>query len=177
MNFAKFATAAAALAAAPALSAQVSVGGTAYGPEGGEVGTIVSVDGEDIVVDTGKHKVPMTGDNYYMKDGKVTLPFTKDLLNSFVDKQIADAAAEEAKATAALDAALVAEAAVMTADHKPFGKVASINGDNVVIERSGDSATRVTLTRDFFNYQDGHGLMATLTLAEIDAAMAAAGKQ
>ncbi len=60
MNFAKLALASVALVATPALANdQVVAGATVTGPEGNAVGTIVSVENGQAVLDTGKHQVPI----------------------------------------------------------------------------------------------------------------------
>ena len=164
MKFVKLALAATALAATPALAqSQVEAGATVYGPEGNEVGTIVSVENGQAVLDTGKHKVPLGVDMYGQGDNGPTITVTKDQINTMVDQQLAQAAA-------ARDAALVEGAAVMDAEHAAIGTILEIDGDNVVIARGGDEANKVTLLRSYFDASD-HGLMARLTNAQIDAAM------
>ncbi len=164
MKFAKLALATLALAATPALAqGSVTVGSTVYGPQGNEVGTIVSVENGQAVLDTGTHKVPLGLDMYGEGENGPTITVTKDQINTMVDQQLAQAAA-------ARDAALVEGASVMDAAHQPIGTILEINGDNVVIARGGDEANKVTLLRSYLDASD-HGLMARLTNAQIDAAM------
>ncbi len=168
MKFAKLALATLALAATPALAqSQVEAGATVYGPQGNEVGTIVSVENGQAVLDTGKHKVPLGVDMYGEGENGPTITVTKDQINTMVDQQLAQAAA-------ARDAALVEGASVMDAAHQPIGTVLEISGDNVVIARGGDEANKVTLLRSHIDASD-HGLMARLTNAQIDAAMNGGG--
>lgn len=165
MNFAKLALAAVVLVATPALAqSQVSAGATVYGPEGNPVGTIVSVDNGQAVIDTGTHKVALALDSYGEGDKGPTITVTKDQLNGMAEQATA-------QSTAARDAALVVGAEVMAADHAPLGKIVSIDGDNIVIARGGDETKKVTLLREHFDASD-HGLMARLTSAQIDAAVA-----
>lgn len=165
MNFAKLAVAAVALTATPVLANdQVAAGATVFGPEGNEVGKIVSVENGQAVLDTGKHKVPLGVEMYGKSDKGPTITVTKVQLDGMIDAQLAEAAAKR-------DAALVAGASVMTADHKTLGNIVEISGDNIVIARGGDEANKVTLLRGHFDATD-HGLMARLSMAQIDAAMA-----
>lgn len=166
MKFTKLALAALALSAAPALANdQVAVGAKVFGPAGAEVGTIVSVENGQAVVDTGKHKVPLAVTMYGEGATGPTITVSKATLDGMVDAQLAAAVAKR-------DAALVAGASVMTADHQPLGTVLSLEGDNVVIARGGDEANKVTLLRGHVDASDNMGLMARLTMAQIDAAVA-----
>lgn len=168
MKFAKLALAAAILAATPALAnEQVVAGATVTGPEGNPVGTIVSVENGQAVLDTGKHKVPLGVEMYGVGEAGPTITVTKAQLDGMVDAQLAEAAAKR-------DAELVAGAAVMAADHAPLGTVVSVDGDDVVVARASDAAAKFTLSRDSFDATE-HGLMARVTNAQIDAALAATG--
>jgi hypothetical protein len=167
MKFAKLAVAAVALAATPALANdQVVAGATVTGPEGNAVGTIVSVENGQAVLDTGKHQVPLGVDMYGQGEAGPTITVTKAQLDGMIDAQLAEAAAKR-------DAALVVGAEAMTAKHAPLGTVLEINGDNIVVARGGDETQKVTLLREHFVAGE-HGLMALLTNDQIDAAMAQA---
>ena len=164
MKFAKLAFATVALAATPALAqSAVEAGATVYGPEGNEVGTIVSVENGQAVLDTGKHQVPLGVDMYGEGENGPTITVTQMQINTMIDQQLAQAAT-------ARDAALVEGASVMDAEHQPIGTILEIDGDNVIIARGGDEMDKVTLLREYFDATD-HGLMARLTNAQIDAAM------
>ena len=167
MKFAKLAVAAIALAATPALAnEQVVAGAVVTGPEGNAVGTIVSVENGQTVLDTGKHKVPLAVDMYGQSEAGPTITVTKAQIDGMIDAQLAEAAAKR-------DAALVVGAQAMDAEHAPLGTVLEINGDNIVIARGGDETQKVTLLREHFSGGE-HGLMALLTNAQIEAAMAQA---
>lgn len=141
MKFAKLAAAALALSATTALANdQVVVGATVFGPEGNQVGTIVTVGDGQATLDTGKHKVPLGVEMYGQGETGPTITVIKAQLDGMIDAQLAEAAARR-------DAALVAGAAVMTADHQPLGTIDEINGDNIVIARGDDAANKVTLLR------------------------------
>ncbi len=168
MNNAKLAFAAPfmalALSAAPALANdQVAAGATVTGPEGNAVGTIVTVENGQAVLDTGKHKVPLAVDMYGVGEAGPTVTVTKAQLDGMIDAQLAEAATKR-------DAALVVGAEAMAADHAPLGTILEIDGNNIVLARGGDETNKVTLLREHFDATD-HGLMARLTNAQIDAAM------
>lgn len=164
MNLAKLAIATLALSAAPAFAAgEVAVGATVYGPEGNPVGQIVSVEAGQAVVDTGKHKVPLNLDAYGKSDKGPTITVSKVQLDTMMDDQLA-------ALTAKRDAALIPGAAVKTADGAALGAIATIEGNNIIINRGGDATKKVTLLREHFDALDT-GLTARLTLAQIDAAL------
>lgn len=174
MTFARLAPcatvlAAALLAATPALAnEQVVAGATVTGPEGNQVGTIVSVDNGQAVLDTGKHKVPLGVESYGQGAIGPTITVTKAQLDGMVDAQLAQAAARR-------DAALTVGAAAMDAAHAPLGTILEIDGDNIVIARGGDETSKVTLLREHFDATD-HGLMARLTNEQIDAVLNASAQ-
>ncbi len=168
MKFAKLAVAAVALAATPALANdQVVAGATVTGPEGNAVGTIVSVENGQAVLDTGKHKVPLAVDMYGQGEAGPTITVTKAQIDGMVDAQLAEAAAKR-------DAALVVGANAVTAKNAALGTVLEIEGDNVILARGGDETAKVTLLREHFVAGPNGELMALLTNAQIDAAMAQA---
>ena len=145
MKFAKLAVAAIALAATPALANdQVAAGATVTGPEGNAVGTIVSVENGQAVLDTGKHKVPLGVEMYGQGEAGPTITVTKAQLDGMIDGQLAEAAAKR-------DAALVVGAEAMAADHAALGTILEINGDNIILARGGDEMNKVTLLRDHFD--------------------------
>ncbi len=166
MNIAKLALAALALSAAPALAQDgVAVGATVYGPQGNAVGQIVSVEGGQAVIDTGKHKIPLQLEAYGPGEKGPTITVTKTQLDEMMDQQMG-------AATAKRDAALIPGGTVKTADGTTLGAIAEVDGDNIVINRNGDETNKVTLLREHFDALDT-GLTARLTLAQIDAAVGA----
>lgn len=164
MKFAKLAVAAIALAATPALAApgDVAVGATVYGPQGNVVGQIVTVEGEQAILDTGKHKVPLALAMYGKSDKGPTITVTKDQLDTMVDQQVA-------AATAKRDAALIPGAAVVAAKGSPAGTVKSVKGDDVVLD-SPDGP--VAMKREHFAINSGGALMALFTADQIKASAA-----
>lgn len=161
MKFAKLALAAVALAATPALANdQVVAGATVTGPEGNAVGTIVSVDNGQAILDTGKHQVPLAVTMYGVGEAGPTITVTKAQLDGMIDAQLAEAAAKR-------DAALVVDAAVLSADGQPVGTVYTVDTEDMVIVQN--DAGIVTLTRDNFAVNAEGALMVLYTAADLAA--------
>lgn len=164
MKFAALAALPAALLALSPLAAAtagVATGATVYGPQGNPVGTIAQVNAQTVIVDTGKHKVPLGHEAFGASDKGPTITVTKAQLDEIVDNQIAEANAKR-------DEALVAGAAVVSAKTMPLGTVASVDGDTVILERAGK---QVALKREHFGMSD-KGLMAYFTVDQIDQTLA-----
>jgi hypothetical protein len=164
MKFAQLAVAALALAATPALAApgDVAVGATVYGPQGNAVGQIVTVEGGQAILDTGKHKVPLALSMYGKSDKGPTITVTKDQLDTMVEQQIAAANAKR-------DAALIPGAAVVAAKGSPAGTIKSVEGDDVVLESPEGP---VAMKREHFAINSGGALMALFTADQIKASAA-----
>lgn len=130
----KFSTLAAAAAlavaglSAPLLAqdAGVTVGAKIYGPDGAEVGTIKSIDGDAVVVDTGNLTAALPTSSFGKGEKGPTLGWNKAELEAAVTE--ANQAAQ-----ADLAAALVPEAEVYSSDAVLLGKVESVDGENVVV--------------------------------------------
>lgn len=159
------ASAADAPAAAPAAAAAPSVGAKVFDPQGAEVGTIASVDGAMVVIDTGKVKATVEGKSLAAGAAGLTIAFTRAQLEAAVEQA-------NAQAAAAFDAALVAGATVGTSDGVAVGTVKEVNAQgNVVIEREG--AAPVALPKDVLVLKDG-ALSLLFTKAQFDKAVGAA---
>lgn len=164
MRLARLATLPAAVLALSPLAAAtdgVAVGATVFGPQGNEVGTIEQVDAQTVIVDTGKHKVPLGHEAFGASDKGPTITVTKAQLDEIVDQQIAEAAAKR-------DAALVAGAAVVSVKNMPLGTVDAVDGDTVILARNDK---KVALKREHFGTSD-KGLMAYFTVEQIDQTLA-----
>ena len=176
MNIAKLAFAAAALtttAAIPAVAsaqeaaaATVTAGATVYGNDGMEIGTVETVQGETAILVVDGMKAPVPATAFGTGEKGTTLNATKAQIVGMLQ-------AAQKEALAARDAALVVGANAVTAKNAPLGTVLEINGDNVIIARGGDETVKVTLLREHFAAGPNGELMALLTNAQIDAAMAA----
>ena len=161
MNSAKPALASVALIATPALANdQVVAGATVTGPEGNAVGTIVSVENGQAVLDTGTHKVPLGVEMYGQGETGPTITVTKAQLDGMIDAQLAEAAAKR-------DAALVVDAAVLSADGQPVGTVYTIDTEDMVIVQN--DAGIVTLTRENFAVDANGALIVLVNAADLAA--------
>ena len=163
MKFGTIFAAAAALAIIPAAAQAQDVGAIISGNDGNPIGAVIANDGTNITVDTGKHQVPLPGNAFASGENGFSLNITKEQLDAMMDEQVAAAAA-------ALDAALVPDAAVISADAQPLGSVEEIDGDNVVI---ADGDAKVTLPKNLLAVDANGQIMALANKADIDAAMAA----
>ena len=175
MKIAKLALAAVALtttaAVAPGVAvaqeatASVAAGATVYGNDGAEIGTVESVQGETVILVVDDMKAPVPANAFGSTEKGTSLNATKAQIVGMLQ-----AARQEAIAKRA---ALVVGADAVTAKNAPLGTVLEINGDNVIIARGGDEMSKVTLLREHFAAGPNGELMALLTNAQIDAAMAA----
>ncbi|MXO61381.1 hypothetical protein GRI89_17705 [Altererythrobacter salegens] len=157
---------AAALITFPAVASAQDVGATVMGNDEAAVGTVVSNDGTNVVIDTGKHKVPLAAASFANNDGVYSVNISKGELDAMMDKAAAEAAAK-------VQAALVVGAPVVTADAKALGTVDQIDGTNVVIK--GEDDFIVTLPSEMFAVNQDGALMALANLADIQRAVEAAG--
>lgn len=166
MNLAKLAASAAlaAIVLPAAAFAQVAAGAKVYGPEGNEVGTIVSVEGGVVTLDTGAHKAPLPQDAFGKSDKGPTITVTKAQIDAMMTEQVA-------AATAARDNALVADAVVVTAKGAPAGTIKSVEGDAVVLNSLSGP---VALKREHFAVNAQGALMALFTADQIAAATGSA---
>ncbi len=180
MKFATLAAAATALAltAAPAaVSAQaaapaapavdVTAGATVFGPQGGEVGTVLQVSDGVVIVDTGEHRAPLPANAFAQTENGLSITVTRAQPNTMRDQQVAAAHAQR-------DAALMAGAMVHTADDAMLGTVTSVEGDTIVVERE---AGPIQLLREHFAVNPRGTLIALFTAAQTDAAAAGAAAQ
>ena len=168
MKFTKAILAAGALSLASGSGAALAqdVGATILGNDQAAVGTVVSNDGTNVVVDTGKHKVPLGTESFAQNEGVWSVNITRGELDAMMDKAVAEAAAK-------LAAALVPGAQVVTADAQVLGAVDMIDGANVVVK--GEDDFIVTLPKDMFAIDANGALMARANHADIVAAVEAAG--
>lgn len=176
MKIAKLALAAAALtttaAVAPTVAtaqeaAAVTAGATVYGNDDAEIGTVESIDGETAILVVDGMKAPVPAAAFGTGEQGATLNATKAQIVGMLQ-------AAQQQAMAKRDAALVVGAEAVTAKNAPLGTVLEIEGDNVIIARGGDETKKITLLREHFAAAPDGSLMALMTNAQIDAAMASA---
>ena len=148
--------------AAPAAAesgVSLTVGATVHDPQGGEVGKIESIAGENVIVDTGTNKATLPKSAFGTGAKGPVISATKAQLDALVT-------AAAAKADAALTAALVPGAPVHGKSGALVGTVKEVNGDQVVIERPEGL---VTLLKPAFA-AGPNGLVISITAAELQAA-------
>lgn len=163
MKFLKMAAATAlALSSANVLAAdgEITAGATVYGPQGGIVGTVESVAGGVVTVDTGKHKAPLPANAFGAGESGPTITVTQAQINAMLDEQVAAAAAQR-------DVALIPGAMVHTAKNAMLGTVKSVEGDNVIVDLETGA---VALKREHFAVDANGTLIALFTMAQIEAA-------
>jgi hypothetical protein len=150
-------------AAASAPSASLSVGSKVVDPQGQEVGTISAISGDNIVLDTGTAKATLARSSFGSGPNGPTVGITKAQLEAAVQKA-------NAQASTATDSALQPGAAVRSKDGQSIGKIASVSGNNVVVDRAGGP---VTLNKANFT-ADQQGPVVSMTAAEFESAARAA---
>lgn len=163
MKFVKLAAATALmLSSFPALAAgpELGVGATIYGPEGEVVGTVESMAGGIVTVDTGMHKAPLPADVFGVGETGPTITVTQAQINAMLDEQIAAALAQR-------DAMLAPGAMVHTAGELMLGKVKSVDGDDVVVVIETGP---VAMKREHFAVDANGALIALFTMEQIEAA-------
>ena len=142
--------------------AGVVVGATVFGPQGNEVGTVERVDGEVVTVNTGKNSAALGGSSFVKGPNGPVIGFTRAQLDEAVE-------AAAAQASARLEAALVAGAALRSQDGIDIGLIRTINDDgSVVIEQPNRS---FALQRDLFTTDD-KGLVLRITALQLNNALA-----
>ncbi|AKQ42448.1 hypothetical protein CP97_11025 [Aurantiacibacter atlanticus] len=155
-------TAAAAMAtafAAPAMAQDAGV--TIVGNDDIEIGTVASNDGSTVVVDTGTHQIPLGTDAFAEREGVWTLNTTKVEL----DTAWAQIVAEQ---EAALAAAIVVGADVITADAQALGTIETVNADDVVLTHADQP---MTLPKNLLALDEEGKLMVLANMADIMAAV------
>lgn len=167
MKFPKFTVAAAAMALALTLAGNPAqaqqAGETVIGNDGNPVGVVLSNDGSTVMIDTGSHQVPLGLDSFGTSERGPTLNTTQAELDATMAEMLAQQAA-------ALEAALVVGAAVVTADAQPLGTIETIEGDAVVLARD---AGPVALPKELFAVNAEGGVMVLANMSDIEAALAA----
>lgn len=159
-------TAAAGAAPAETVSAAPAVGATVFGNDGNPVGTIETMSGEVVVINTGKHMAPVPANLIGMGETGPSVNATQAQINQMMDAQVAEAVAKR-------DAALAVGAEVISANGNPAGTLAQVDlaADVIVLE---SPAGKVAMKKEHFAV-DGQGrLMALFTREQIETTAAAA---
>lgn len=117
--------AAALFVAAPAVAqaqAGINIGMQVTDTSGGAVGTVVGIQGANLLVKTDKHQVPVPRSSFTVANGKLLIGMTQAQLDSAVEQSLA-----------AANAAIVAGASVKGLEGAPVGTIDSLADGNVVI--------------------------------------------
>lgn len=169
MKTVKLALLAAMFAASPALvpaAIAQDVGATVYGNDGNPVGTVEAVANGIVTIDTGKHKAPIPANLVGTGEQGPSINATKDQIDAMMDAQVAEALAKR-------DAALVAGAAVISANGNPAGTLKEVDlaADAIILESPEGP---VALKKEHFAVNAEGQLMALFTREQIASAAASA---
>lgn len=151
---------AAATAVAPTVGAKV------FGPEGNEVGTVESVQGDVITVSTGTARAGLPKNAFAMREKGLTIGMTKAQLEAAVS-------GAAAQTTAAKDAALVVDAPVKSSDGVVLGTITKVEGEEVTLTLSGGAA--VALQKSYIGLGTDNSLALGMSAADFSKATQAAG--
>ena len=151
---------AAATAAAPTVGAKV------FDPEGNEIGTVESVQGDVVTVSTGTARAGLPKTAFAMREKGLAIGMTKAQLEAAVN----GAAAQNG---AAMDAALVVNAPVKSSDGVVLGTVSKVAGEDVSVALT-DGAT-VALKKSNLGLGADKSLALGMTAADFTKATQAAG--
>lgn len=168
VNSVKLSIAALALAAAVPAAAQqrapaIGPGAIVKDDKGGEVGTVVRVEGDIYVIKTDKHEVPVAKASVTPYEGALLFGMTRDQLNATVDAQIAKK-----------DAAITTGATVFGSAGSPAGTIEAADAEFVTLKLSSGKAVRLPRTALALG---PNGLVTGATVAQLEAAAANAGTQ
>ncbi len=166
MKTVKLALLATLLAAAPAIANAQDVGATVYGNDGNAIGTVEAVADGIVTIDTGKHKAPIPADLIGAGANGPSINATKGQIDAMMDEQVAEANAKR-------DAALVAGAAVVSANGNPAGTLKEVDlaADAIILESPEGP---VALKKEHFAVSPEGQLMALFTREQIASAAASA---
>lgn len=151
---------AAAAAAAPTVGAKV------FDPEGNEVGTVESVQGDVVTVSTGTARAGLPKTAFATREKGLAIGMTKAQLEAAVS----GAAAQNG---AAMDAALAVNAPVKSSDGVVLGTVSKVEGDDVTVTLSGGAT--VALKKSNLGLGADKSLALGMTAADFAKATQAAG--
>lgn len=153
------------LAAVPAAAPAQTPAGIAAGAQikdtnGGDVGTVLRIEGANVVVKTDKHEVRLPATSFTPSNGVLLFGMTRDQLNAAVEQQLAAASAKIAPG-----------AAVVDAKGGAVGTVAALDAETVTVKLASGTLVRLPRT----GVAPGpNGLVTGSTAAELEAAAKAA---
>ena len=142
-------------------TAAVAVGMQVTDAQGGQVGTVTALKGDNVMVRTDKHEVLLPKTSFTPNNGKLLFGMTQAQLNAEVEKS-----------TAAADAALVAGATVVGLQGTPVGTIESIDAQNATLKLA--SGKSVTLARSGLRGNPDGTVTIGLTVEQLNAAVSQA---
>ena len=122
---------------------------------GGAVGSVVSVDGDNVVINTGKHQVALPKASFTAHEGKLLFGMTQAQLNAETEKSLAAAAAS-----------IAAGATVKGTGGAVVGTIDAVDAETVTIKLQSGSLIRVPRSGVAAG---GDGVVVGLTAAELEA--------
>ncbi len=155
--------------AAPATStAAIAPGGKVLDTAGGIAGTVESVDGDFVVLATGKSKVRLPKTSFAMGPNGPVIALTAAQL----DAAAAQAAPPPTAAATAAKANVTQGAAVSDTQGGAVGTVTSVDGQIATVALTGGSKVRLPVSA--FAADSAGGLKVAMTAAQLSAAAGAA---
>ena len=138
--------------------AELRVGATVTDPQGGQVGTITAIEGQQLVLRTDKHEVRLPVASFTATDNAVLFALSRDQLNAQVDQALA-----QAQQAIAVGAILRDRAGIVV------GPVEATDAETITV-RLGERQIRLPRTAVA---PAPNGLVTGATLAELQASLAA----
>ena len=153
---------------APAATApapvEAAAGTQILGSDGAAIGTVARIEGDVALVTVGERTIPIPANAIAATEAGPAINITRTALTTQFDQQMAQMEAE-------LDAALVAGAAVQTADGQALGTVQSLEADEIVV--AGDVG-ELTLSKPMLALGPQGSLVVRATMDQIQQALAQA---
>jgi preprotein translocase subunit YajC len=126
---------------------------------GGSVGTVVRVDGDNVVIKTDKHQVALPKTSFTTHEGKLLFGMTQAQLNAETEKSLAEA-----------EASIAAGATVKGTAGAVVGTIDAVDSESVTIKLQSGSLIRVPRSGVAAG---GDGVVVGLTAEELEAQVSA----
>ena len=150
-----------ALPAAAQAPAPISVGMQVTDANGGPVGTVTAIQGDNILIKTDKHEALLARSSFTPANGKLLFGMTQAQLNAEVEKGLA-----------AAEAAVAAGATVKGSDGAAVGTIDTASDESVTITLS--SGKKVQLSRNSVRGNPDGTVVIGLTSGQLEAQVQAA---
>lgn len=156
----------AAAPAAAAAAAAPTVGAKVFDAEGGEVGSVESVQGDIVTVSTGTARAGLPKSAFVAREKGLTIGMNKAQLEAAVN-------GAKAENSAAKDAKIVADAPVKSSDGVVLGTISKVTGDDVTLALSSGAAA--ALKKSYIGLTADGSLALGMTAADFTKSVQAAG--